>query len=135
MGALSFPWMRRAQSHVSGLFILDFVIIRVWHGYTVGRDFPHHTRICAVVQVVSHKTHGIFIINIIIYETTAISLSEKLNKLKKGGRKAVAAADAVAPRSRSRSPTLPPLHLPALIRVCLPGCVCRSAFARPWDVI
>ena len=27
MGALSFPWMKRAQSHVSGLFILDFVII------------------------------------------------------------------------------------------------------------
>ena len=27
MGALSFPWMRRAQSHVSGLFILDFIII------------------------------------------------------------------------------------------------------------
>ena len=27
MGPLSFPWMRRAQSHVSGLFILDFVII------------------------------------------------------------------------------------------------------------
>ena len=27
MGPLSFPWMRRAQSHVSGLFILDFIII------------------------------------------------------------------------------------------------------------
>ena len=27
MGALSFPRMRRALSHVSGLFILDFVII------------------------------------------------------------------------------------------------------------
>ena len=27
MGVLSFPWMRRTQSHVSGLFILDFVII------------------------------------------------------------------------------------------------------------
>ena len=27
MGALSFLWMRKAQSHVSGLFILDFVII------------------------------------------------------------------------------------------------------------
>ena len=27
MGPLSFPCMRRAQSHVSGLFILDFVII------------------------------------------------------------------------------------------------------------
>ena len=27
MGPLSFPWMRRARSHVSGLFILDFVII------------------------------------------------------------------------------------------------------------
>ena len=70
------------------VFILDFVIIRVWHGYTVGRDFPHRTRICAVVWVVSHETHGIFIINIIIYETTAISLSEKLNNSinkKRGG--------------------------------------------------
>ena len=27
MGALSFLWMRRAQFHVSGLFILDFIII------------------------------------------------------------------------------------------------------------
>ena len=27
MGPLSFPWMRRAQSHVSGLFILNFIII------------------------------------------------------------------------------------------------------------
>ena len=27
MGPLSFPWMKRAQSHISGLLILDFVII------------------------------------------------------------------------------------------------------------
>ena len=27
MGPLSFPWMKRAQSHISGLFILNFVII------------------------------------------------------------------------------------------------------------
>ena len=27
MGVLSVPWMRRNQSHVSDLFILDFIII------------------------------------------------------------------------------------------------------------
>ena len=27
MGVLSVPWMRRTQSHVSNLFILDFIII------------------------------------------------------------------------------------------------------------
>jgi hypothetical protein len=27
MGVMSVPWMRRNQSHVSDLFILDFIII------------------------------------------------------------------------------------------------------------